>query len=310
MLPRTGRTTASLARRWRVQHGKSAWNRPLCAHSNTPAARAPCPVNPPPRDPSRANVNPSPSRGVDARQRWAKIVQSEVQQSRQRTQRKWLSLNVLYNLAQGSGRDPRPVDPQSVRNPPCLPTILHRSNPNGRRSGTSIRPFELPRCREGEKLYVLDMFPYPSGDGLHVGHPEGYTATDIVCRFARMRGKSVLHPMGFDAFGLPAEEHAIRTNTPPRESTERNIATFRRQLKMLGFSYDWQRQLATTDVDYFRWTQWIFLVLFDTWFDPQQSKGRPIAELPIPDEIAAGGRDRGAAIPGRTSAGLPGRCAW
>ena len=142
--------------------------------------------------------------------------------------------------------------------------------------------FRAPEMPEGEKLYVLDMFPYPSGDGLHVGHPEGYTATDIVCRYARMCGKSVLHPMGFDAFGLPAEEHAIRTNTPPRESTERNIATFCRQLKMLGFSYDWQRQLATTDVDYFRWTQWIFLVMFDTWFDPQQCKGRPIAELRSP----------------------------
>ena len=151
--------------------------------------------------------------------------------------------------------------------------------------------FRAPDMPAGEKIYVLDMFPYPSGDGLHVGHPEGYTATDIVCRYARMCGKSVLHPMGFDAFGLPAEEHAIRTNTPPRESTERNIATFCRQLKMLGFSYDWQRQLATTDVDYFRWTQWIFLVLFDTWFDPQQCKGRPIAELPIPDEVAADGQD-------------------
>src|SRR5215468_2208632 len=92
------------------------------------------------------------------------------------------------------------------------------------------------------KYYVLDMFPYPSGDGLHVGHPEGYTATDIVCRFQRMIGKSVLHPMGFDAFGLPAEEHAIKTNTPPRVNTEQNIATFRRQLKMLGFSYDWDRE--------------------------------------------------------------------
>jgi hypothetical protein len=90
-----------------------------------------------------------------------------------------------------------------------------------------------------EKLYVLDMFPYPSGSGLHVGHPEGYTATDIVCRFARMNGKCVLHPMGFDAFGLPAEEHAIRTGQHPRVNTEQNIATFTRQLKMLGFSYDW-----------------------------------------------------------------------
>lgn len=146
--------------------------------------------------------------------------------------------------------------------------------------------FRAPEMPRGEKNYVLDMFPYPSGEGLHVGHPEGYTATDIVCRYGRMRGQSVLHPMGFDAFGLPAEEHAIRTNTPPRESTEHNIATFRRQLKMLGFSYDWQRQLATTDVDYFRWTQWIFLVLYDTWFDAEQNKGRPIAELPIPAEVA------------------------
>jgi len=149
--------------------------------------------------------------------------------------------------------------------------------------------FRTPEMPAGEKLYVLDMFPYPSGDGLHVGHPEGYTATDIVCRYSRMKGRSVLHPMGFDAFGLPAEEHAIKTNTPPRESTEKNIATFRRQLKSLGFSYDWDRELATTDVDYFRWTQWIFLVLYDTWFDPQQQRGRPISDLPIPDDIAAAG---------------------
>ena len=142
---------------------------------------------------------------------------------------------------------------------------------------------------DGEKVYVLDMFPYPSGAGLHVGHPEGYTATDIVARYSRMRGKSVLHPMGFDAFGLPAEEYAIKTNTPPRESTEKNINNFRRQLKMLGFSYDWDRELATTDVEYFKWTQWIFLVLFDTWFDAEQQKGRPISELPIPAEVSAEG---------------------
>ncbi len=151
--------------------------------------------------------------------------------------------------------------------------------------------FKTPDLPESEKLYVLDMFPYPSGDGLHVGHPEGYTATDIVCRFERMRGKTVLHPMGFDSFGLPAEEHAIRTNTPPRESTEKNIANFTRQLKMLGFSYDWDRKLATTDVEYFRWTQWIFLVLYDTWYDTQQEKGRPMAELPIPSDIAMEGND-------------------
>ena len=151
------------------------------------------------------------------------------------------------------------------------------------------RTFRAPELPTAEKCYILDMFPYPSGEGLHVGHPEGYTATDIVCRFERMRGKSVLHPMGFDAFGLPAEEHAIKTNTPPRVSTENNIATFRRQLKMLGFSYDWDRELATTDVAYFRWTQWIFLLMFDTWYDPEQQRGRPIAELPIPPEVVAEG---------------------
>jgi leucyl-tRNA synthetase len=149
--------------------------------------------------------------------------------------------------------------------------------------------FATPRLPGARKTYVLDMFPYPSGEGLHVGHPEGYTATDIVARFERMRGTSVMHPMGFDAFGLPAEEYAIRTGTPPRESTERNIANFTRQLKMLGFSYDWDRVLSTTDPEYVRWTQWIFLVLFDTWFDPTQQKGRPIAELPIPADVSARG---------------------
>jgi leucyl-tRNA synthetase len=151
------------------------------------------------------------------------------------------------------------------------------------------RTFKTPEFPTGQKLYVLDMFPYPSGSGLHVGHPEGYTATDIVCRHARMCGKTVLHPMGFDAFGLPAEEHAIKHNVPPRVSTEQNIAEFTRQLKMLGFSYDWDRVLATTDVEYFRWTQWIFLLLFDTWFDSTQQIGRPIAELPIPAEVTTAG---------------------
>jgi len=151
------------------------------------------------------------------------------------------------------------------------------------------KTFAAPRLPTGPKAYILDMFPYPSGDGLHVGHPEGYTATDIVCRFERMQGKSVVHPMGWDAFGLPAEQHAIKTQQPPRTTTEKNIATFRRQLKSLGFSYDWDRELSTTDVDYFRWTQWIFLQLFDTWFDATEQKGRPIAELPIPDAVKAEG---------------------
>ena len=153
------------------------------------------------------------------------------------------------------------------------------------------RSFATPRLPKKKKFYALDMFPYPSGDGLHVGHPEGYTATDIMSRFARMRGATVIHPMGFDAFGLPAEEHAIKTNTPPRVQTEKNIKNFRRQLSMLGFSYDWDRELATTDVDYFRWTQWIFLQLYDSWFDTQEQRGRPIAELPIPDSIRKAGED-------------------
>jgi len=151
------------------------------------------------------------------------------------------------------------------------------------------KTFATPRMPSASKLYVLDMFPYPSGDGLHVGHPEGYTATDIIVRFERMRGRSVMHPMGWDAFGLPAEQHAKKTGTPPRVTTEKNIATFRRQLQMLGFSYDWDRELATTDPAYFRWTQWIFLQLFDTWFDHEQQCGRPIAELPIPPEVTANG---------------------
>ncbi|MFN0021718.1 MAG: leucine--tRNA ligase [Pirellulaceae bacterium] len=151
--------------------------------------------------------------------------------------------------------------------------------------------FRTPEMPVGKKLYALDMFPYPSGSGLHVGHPEGYTATDIVCRFERMRGRTVLHPMGFDAFGLPAEEHAIKTGEHPRSNTENNIREFTRQLKMLGFSYDWDRVLATTDVEYFRWTQWIFLVLFDTWFDAEQQKGRPISELPIPADVKTQGEN-------------------
>eukprot|EP00913_Durusdinium_trenchii_P028492 g26720.t1 len=170
--------------------------------------------------------------------------------------------------------------------------------------GTFRTPDDIaaPEVAGKEKLYVLDMFPYPSGNGLHVGHPEGYTATDIVCRYSRMRGKNVLHPMGWDAFGLPAEQHAVKTGTHPRITTEKNIDTFRRQLKMLGFSYDWDREFSTTDPGYFRWTQWIFLQIFDTWYDPEfewtdaagknhVGKGRPIAELPVPDEVTAQGEE-------------------
>lgn len=139
------------------------------------------------------------------------------------------------------------------------------------------------------KYYILDMFPYPSGAGLHVGHPEGYTATDILARYKRMRGFHVLHPMGWDAFGLPAEQYAVENNVHPRITTRTNIDTFRRQIKALGFSYDWDREVDTTDPAYFRWTQWIFLTIYSTWYDPEAKKGRPIDELPIPDEIQAEG---------------------
>ncbi len=122
--------------------------------------------------------------------------------------------------------------------------------------------FRAERHAGRPKKYILDMFPYPSGSGLHVGHPEGYTATDIVARYSRMRGFDVLHPMGWDAFGLPAEQHAIQTGTHPRDTTQKNIATFKRQLKSLGFSYDWSREVDTTDAGYVKWTQWIFLQLF------------------------------------------------
>jgi leucyl-tRNA synthetase len=134
--------------------------------------------------------------------------------------------------------------------------------PKWQRTWDETQPFKAERRAGRPKAYILDMFPYPSGSGLHVGHPEGYTATDIVARFKRMRGFDVLHPMGWDAFGLPAEQHAIQTGTHPRETTQRNIATFKRQLKMLGFSYDWSREIDTTDPVYVRWTQWIFLQLF------------------------------------------------
>ncbi len=149
--------------------------------------------------------------------------------------------------------------------------------------------FQTPDDSAKPKYYILDMFPYPSGAGLHVGHPEGYTATDILARYKRMRGFNVLHPMGWDAFGLPAEQYAIQTGTHPRITTQNNINNFRRQIKMLGFSYDWEREVDTTDPKYFKWTQWIFLVLFDTWYDDEQKKGRPISELPIPAEIQAHG---------------------
>lgn len=129
------------------------------------------------------------------------------------------------------------------------------------------------------KFYALDMFPYPSGAGLHVGHPEGYTATDIISRFKRMNGFNVLHPMGWDSFGLPAEQYAIKTGQHPEITTKQNIDNFRRQLKMLGFSYDWDREIATTDPAYVRWTQWIFLKLYNSYYDKNAKSAKPVSEL-------------------------------
>ena len=129
------------------------------------------------------------------------------------------------------------------------------------------------------KYYVLDMFPYPSGAGLHVGHPLGYIASDIYSRYKRLCGFNVLHPMGYDAFGLPAEQYAIQTGQHPAVTTEKNIARYREQMDRIGFSYDWSREVRTCDPGYYKWTQWAFLQMFGSWYDNQQQKARPIAEL-------------------------------
>ena len=140
----------------------------------------------------------------------------------------------------------------------------------------------------GEKLFVLDMFPYPSGAGLHVGHPLGYIATDTFARFNRMKGRNVLHALGYDAFGLPAEQYAVQSGQHPRVTTEHNIAIMRRQLRRLGLAHDPRRSVATIDVEFYRWTQWIFLQIFNAWFDEKANKARHIDELV--EEFASGKR--------------------
>ena len=154
---------------------------------------------------------------------------------------------------------------------------IPREHPFAQRHGLREN---VPAGKLPPKFYILDMFPYPSGAGLHVGHPEGYTATDILARYRRARGFNVLHPMGWDAFGLPAEQYAIRTGQHPRKTTEENIGVFKRQIKSLGFSYDWSRELDTTDPKYAKWTQWIFLKLYNSWFNPATNKAEPIETLP------------------------------
>ena len=163
--------------------------------------------------------------------------------------------------------------------------IIPEEHPFGVRhhlSGKIALAETLPR-----KFYILDMFPYPSGAGLHVGHPEGYTATDILARYRRAVGYNVLHPMGWDAFGLPAEQYAVKTGQHPRKTTEANVANFTRQIKNLGFSYDWSREIATTDVEYFKWTQWIFLKLYNSWFNPETNKSESIETLKYPADVIA-----------------------
>jgi len=148
-----------------------------------------------------------------------------------------------------------------------------------------------------EAFYVLDMFPYPSGSGLHVGHPLGYIGTDVVARLKRMQGRNVLHTIGYDAFGLPAERYAVDTGQHPEVTTAQNIATMRRQLRRLGLGHDPRRSIATTDVAFYRWTQWIFLRLYESWYDPEADTARPVADLvaaldrgarELPDGIARG----------------------
>src|SRR3982750_2296559 len=129
------------------------------------------------------------------------------------------------------------------------------------------------------KYYVLDMFPYPSGAGLHVGHPLGYIASDIFSRYKRLKGFNVLHPMGYDSFGLPAEQYAIQTGQHPAVTTEANIATYRRQLDQIGFSFDWSREVRTSSPDYYKWTQWIFMQLFNSWYNKNADKAESIEKL-------------------------------
>lgn len=135
------------------------------------------------------------------------------------------------------------------------------------------------------KYYVLDMFPYPSGAGLHIGHPEGYTATDIIGRYKTMKGFNVLHPMGFDAFGLPTERYSMQTGVHPAEATKKNVITFKRQLNLLGFAYDWSREINTTDPSYYKWTQWMFLIMYNSWYDHTEETAKDISELEIPKNI-------------------------
>jgi leucyl-tRNA synthetase len=150
---------------------------------------------------------------------------------------------------------------------------------NARKKWKDLDVYKVSNQSPKPKYYILDMFPYPSGSGLHVGHPLGYVATDIFARYKRLKGFNVLHPMGFDDFGLPAEQYAIETGQHPKITTEKNVAYYKKQLKNLGFSYDWSRQVNTSHPDFFKWTQWGFMQLFNTYFNDQEQKAKPIEQL-------------------------------
>ena len=185
---------------------------------------------------------------------------------------------LIHNLMSSERRKPYPFDQIEPKWQAIWEErqLFHAPNP-------AEKNFDPAKA----KFYILDMFPYPSGAGLHVGHPEGYTATDIFARYKRMRGFNVLHPMGWDAFGLPAEQYAIKSGQHPALTTRENVAKFKSQLKRIGFSYDWQREINTTDPRYYKWTQWIFLQIYNSWFNPKTNKAESISTYPgkNPEEV-------------------------
>jgi leucyl-tRNA synthetase len=204
----------------------------------------------------------------------------------------------------------RPDSPQGERDKPYRYTaalaaeIEARWQDRWEAEGTFEAPNPAGPMAEPDKVaarpkkYVLDMFPYPSGIGLHVGHPLGYIATDVYGRFKRMTGHNVLHALGFDAFGLPAEQYAVQTGQHPRVTTEQNIATMRQQLRRLGLAHDSRRSVSTIDPEFYRWTQWIFLQVYNSWYDEEAGRARPISELePL---LASGARPVPADVPGAT----------
>ena len=190
----------------------------------------------------------------------------------------------FYQHRQTMKTDPTP-SPDAAPAAKTKPFPFADFEPRWQKAWAEARAFRTPNPGERDfdtakpKFYVLDMFPYPSGEGLHVGHPEGYTPTDIIGRYKRMKGCNVLHPMGCAAFGLPAEQYAIKSGQHSRATTERNVNSFRRQLQRLGFAYDWDREVNTTDPGYFKWTQWIFLKLYGSYFDERTGRARPVGEL-------------------------------